>query len=542
MLPSSFCTICTKACSQELVGCLLSLSIHHPNAKVFVVTDTFTKIAIDELTPQPRLDISWNITLDKYSDLDRNEMTRLGIFSVFLMAKADAITMALQECPDTLFIDSDIIILDTLYVEDPTKQLGVSPQFIQKKNVDETGYYNAGMLWTNQISLPLKWKEFTKSSRYFEQASIEDLTKEFSFFEFGENYNLQTWRFLIGSEPTNKIISYITIRNGKIYYKDSPLKFIHTHFNSDRFKVINNFFIEILTKAKYYRELLCIERLVNRQWVIRIPKQPMMGLWRHNNDSFRELAVVMGLRNKDLKVIQDATTGYCWLGKNILFYDRPTLEWINKDVSTALLLLLGNGSIDKEGSELHKYGINVKPWIFWPRRPIVLERYMKEHLRKTFLERPIESIFIGNYENNVQKKFRTTAGEVTWDTCIEEFQCTSGNVHKYTQEEYLEKMASSRFGLCLRGYGSKCHREVELMALGTVPIITPEVTIDSYMEPPIEDVHFIRVFSPQEIPIKLKDITPEKWDEMSSRCVDWYVRNVHSTNAWNTMIDRILYN
>ena len=43
------------------------------------------------------------------------------------------------------FLDSDIIILDKINNIDKTKELGVSPQFIQK-NVDETGYYNGGML------------------------------------------------------------------------------------------------------------------------------------------------------------------------------------------------------------------------------------------------------------------------------------------------------------------------------------------------------------------------------------------------------------
>ena len=50
-------------------------------------------------------------------------------------------------------------------------------------------------------------KKYTKTSRYFDQASIEDLVKIYSYFEFGENYNLQTWRFILGVEPGEKIIS-----------------------------------------------------------------------------------------------------------------------------------------------------------------------------------------------------------------------------------------------------------------------------------------------------------------------------------------------
>ena len=66
------------------------------------------------------------------------------------------------------------------------------------------------------------------------------------------------------------------------------------------------------------------------------------------------------------------------------------------------------------------------------------------------------------------------------------------------------KLRGSRFGLCLRGFGSKCHREVELMAFGTIPVITPEVSIKSYMEPLIENIHYLRVNNSSELALIIK--------------------------------------
>ena len=43
MEPSSFSTICTKQCKQELIGFLLSLSLHHPDANTYVICDSDTK-------------------------------------------------------------------------------------------------------------------------------------------------------------------------------------------------------------------------------------------------------------------------------------------------------------------------------------------------------------------------------------------------------------------------------------------------------------------------------------------------------------------
>ncbi len=535
--PSSFCTVCTKNCVDELIGFLLSLSVHHKNEKVYVMCDSITKKTIKNITPYPKLDIVWLTTLNKYSDYDRNEMVKMGIWGEFQMAKADVIEEALKIETDTLFLDSDTIILDEINDILPNRELGVSPQFIQQKNVDETGYYNGGMLWTNQKSLPYKWREFTKTSRYFDQASIEDLVKIYDTYEFDDNYNIQTWRFILGLEPGHIIASYFSVKNRKLLYKNKPVKFIHTHFNSTRFKTVNDFFIEQLKKAKYHRELAIIYRVINGMWLLNIPAQPREGIWNHKNDSFRELAVLYKTKNKDVDIVLNKS-GHCWLQPNILLYDRPTMEWFNKEVLDTSLLLFGNGDKNVEIPKLKIMGIKGRSWIFWPRRPIILEYVLNKIKYIKYSERKTETLFIGNYENSVQKKFRT---DKDWKSVISEFHCTSGKKHKFTQQEYLMKLADAKYGLCLRGYGSKCHREVELMAFGTVPIITPDVSIESYMDPPLENTHFIRVNTPEELTNKVSTITQEKWEEMSKNCVEWYKKNVHSDNSWVSTIENILY-
>lgn len=547
MIPSSFCTICTQNCSQELVGFLLTLSIHHTNANVYVMCDTKTKSVIDEMTPKIRLNITYFVDLDKYSTLDRAQMEQLGLWSDFQMAKAQVIQKAMAAGEkDTLFLDSDIIILDTIDDVDMTKQLGVSPQFIKQKNVDETGYYNGGMLWTNQKTLPNDWIEFTKTSRYYDQASIEDLTKKYDHFEFGDNYNLQTWRFIVGLENAQTIASYLNIKLEndkikKIFYRDKPLKFIHTHFNNKRFEPINKFFIEMLDNANYYKELTCINRLVNKKWTITIPKQPRKDMFNHTNDSFRELAVLWRVKNKDVELVYNGNK-HVWLQGGVLLYDRPTMLWAQQsdtEIYDANQVFLGNGSIKKEGKQFQTLlKFKIKPWIFWPRRPMVLEKVLKDNNYLPFQKRPIETLFIGNIENNVQANYRM---EHRWDTVLQEYHCTKGNKHKFSQKEYLLKLRESKYGLCLRGYGSKCHREVELMAFGTVPIITPEVSIKDYLDPPIEGVHFIRALSPTQLLQKIRSISPEQWNKMSRACVDWYKKNVHSDHSWTEFICRLLY-
>jgi len=540
--PSSFSSICTSTCAFELVGLLLSLSVYHPNERTFILCDTKTKTIIDNMTPQPKLQITWYIELDKYDGMNRQIMEQKGIWSEFQMAKANIIKYALQNVNDTLFLDSDIVITDCINDINLSKEIGVSPQFITQEHIDKTGYYNGGMLWTKNNNVPNDWIEFTKTSRYFDQASIEDLSKKYSYFEFEENYNLQCWRLILSPDSPQQIANYITsVPNDKLYYKNKPLKFIHTHFLDKRSMHFNNLIIKHLYNAKMYKVLAIIYRVIHNKWILKVPKQPIQGLGMHKNDSYRELPLLMKLQNTDVDIKYDDTTIHCWLEPNILTYDRPTLEWCNQELNNCSLMLLGNGDVNVEGRQLKSKipTLNIKPWIFWPRKPMLLEKVLKIKGVLSYADREIESIFIGNFENNVQEKFRKTSD--SWDTVLTEYHCTKGQQHKFTHEEYLMKLRNSKYGLCLRGYGSKCHREVELMAFGTVPIMTPDVTSSSYMEPLIENKHYILVKTVNELTEKMANINEEQWSKMSSACYEWYQQNVHSKNCWKNMIEHILY-
>ena len=539
--PSSFCAMCTSSCAFELIGLLLSLSIYHRNEEIYILCDSKTKQIIERMTPTPKLTIKWFVELDEYDGMNRQMMEQKGLFGVFLKNKMKIIDYALNEKSDTLFMDSDIIITDIINDIDISKEVGLSPQFIRKMYLDKTGFYNAGLLWTNSKSVTRNWLEMIDNNNHCpEQINMHKLRK-FNYFEFGENYNLQCWRFLLSNESSEQIANHITSSpNNKLYYKDKPLKFIHTHFLDNRFYKFNSIIIEHLKRARNYKLLSIIFRVIHNKWILKIPKQPMIGLGHHKNDSYRELAELIKKNNSDVDVETSPNTIHCWLEPSIITYDRPTLEWCNNEIKNCTLLLLGNGNIKNEGKELMKrYNhLNVKPWIFWPRRPQLVEKLLEEYPILSYDKREIESIFIGNFENRVQEKYRNNQ---LWENVLSEYHCTKGQQHKFSHEEYLMKLRNSKYGLCLRGYGSKCHREVELMAFGTIPIVTEEVTITSYMDPPIENVHYICVKNTQEFKEKLEKMNEKKWKIMSKLCYEWYQRNIHSKTCWKHMIEHILY-
>ena len=267
--PSSFATLCTYSCFQELVGFLISLSVHHYNEKIYIICDAKTYDEYNKMSFKPILQITWFCELDEYTNLNRKQMEAKRIWSKFQMYKSVILDYALKIENDCLFLDSDIIITDVIDDIDTTKELGVSPGFVNNDIGKKYGFYNGGMLWVKNKMIPEQWREFTKISRYYDQASIEDLYKYYNesdnVFCFQDNYNLQSWRFICGVETGEQIMSHISVNKEKqkVYYKDKPLKFIHTHFNHKDFEKLNNLFIKIFMEAKMYKELLSIYRCIH---------------------------------------------------------------------------------------------------------------------------------------------------------------------------------------------------------------------------------------------------------------------------------------
>jgi hypothetical protein len=194
------------------------------------------------------------------------------------------------------------------------------------------------------------------------------------------------------------------------------------------------------------------------------------GYYNHCGDTFREV-IDLWEELELVDVTHSSTTPFCWWGGvgNVLLYDRPNLEWL-KGWSDYQVGLFGNPVPPENGS------MNMK-WIFWGRNPRKLHEFNMEKSYKTYEERKITSIFLGKIENHIQNDFRDCS---TWESTIEVFNCnkdyTSGT-WKYSHDEYLEMLSNSKYGLCLRGYGPKCNREIELMSMGVVPLITPNVDI-----------------------------------------------------------------
>jgi len=261
--------------------------------------------------------------------------------------------------------------------------------------------------------------------------------------------------------------------------------------------------------------------------VLYIPVQPESSFFHHSGDSFREMARLWEQKGY-VRIVEDKTIHNVWLNGigSVLLYDRPTYEWLDRspiEEKRWRMALFGNPA---------PRGENAKAWSFWPRRPELVEKLVDSGAAaRKYTERAQRLVLYGKVENAIQKERRTGA---VWAAACSEFSMPIGaeKAYPYTQEEYLQKLSNARFGLCLPGYGWKCHREVECMAMGCVPIVTPGVDMKNYASPPVLGTHYLMAETPEEAQ-RLSLETPEdKWEEMSNACRTWWKENVSCDGMW----------
>jgi hypothetical protein len=256
------------------------------------------------------------------------------------------------------------------------------------------------------------------------------------------------------------------------------------------------------------------------------------GRFEHAGDSFREMAYLWNKKGY-VKLVQSGTAKQVWLGGigETLLYDRPNMDWLRAAPAEERVYkqaLFGNPAppAEADGKAL--------PWTFWPRRPNLVESLVAVGLPTTgYAARPDGLVFYGRSENAVQLGHRKSADWAA--ACAEggKFVHVEGTgAYPFTHEEYLVNLSKARFGLCLAGYGRKCHREVECMAMGCVPVVAQEVDMMNYAEPPQVGVHYFRVSGPAEAAALVKSITPLRWAAMSAACRDWWARNASVEGSW----------
>lgn len=250
--PTAIATLCNERAIDELRLFCNSLQIWTESPPpIYLLCSSEVQKQVQRDTLGYTGTIHTNVGLDNYAKLSREEMERRpsrkglsNLFHDFTQEKCELMQWALgslsidEQPRGVLFCDADLIWFGPLPLIPKGPTLALSPHMIRKDDEAKYGEYNAGFLWTNDLKMPSAWRAACRSSRFFEQAALEDLADTLSdeqVFTFPIQCNYGWWRMLQSDKTAQEQQAEWTLAkqpneaDSGIYVCGHPLVCIHTH-------------------------------------------------------------------------------------------------------------------------------------------------------------------------------------------------------------------------------------------------------------------------------------------------------------------------
>ena len=258
LTPSVVATLATGVVIEDLRVLLGSLAIFNTNPPtVYLYCDRIIQAAIPSFKYPGRIVVKE--ALNEYVGLNRAKMESLPgrkfgtVFFDFTMEKVELMRWVLSQETNAIFCDADICFLGPLPLIPAGTTVALSPHMIRDRDEARFGRYNAGFMWFFGVEPVNRWAEACKTSRFFEQAALEELATADHFYEFPITQNFGWWRLWQGKKGPQEILASWTIKRNPmtagIAIDGEHLGSVHTHFREkkdDATRMFNDIVIERL--------------------------------------------------------------------------------------------------------------------------------------------------------------------------------------------------------------------------------------------------------------------------------------------------------
>ena len=105
------------------------------------------KKTIKNITPKPRVNITWVTRLNHYKKYKRQELKYPTFWNDLMASKTSIMLEAMEEHGDTMYLDADTILFHVIEVLDEEMQMGICRSRIRKESEEGFGKYNHNMMW-----------------------------------------------------------------------------------------------------------------------------------------------------------------------------------------------------------------------------------------------------------------------------------------------------------------------------------------------------------------------------------------------------------
>lgn len=258
-----------------------TLELWHPDAVLYVYADSETPIT---KTPKSGALYVNPTALDKYKGKRRAEMeatpgsTYDSLFKEYTYEKANVLnwmfeTQAALKTTGAWFMDADILHCAPLPTIPESATLALSPHYIRAADESKFGHFNAGFMWFKDPTLLDIWKASGHSSRFFEQAALEDVAcaAGSAAYSFPPSVNFGWWRMfqspIAPPDQQKKFSVYRPDPGIGLRYDGQTLQSIHTHWfqrDGSSTHAFNQWFVQISNILKAHKPMQQFMRILNR--------------------------------------------------------------------------------------------------------------------------------------------------------------------------------------------------------------------------------------------------------------------------------------
>jgi hypothetical protein len=249
----TICTIANESAILDLKVFLFTLQLWNKELPTIFLYCT-KEVKAMQIDREYKGKFHYNTSLEPYANRTRQEMENMpsnkglsNLFHDFTMEKCSLLRWAFLAMTEeekeygTVFCDADICWLGPMPQLDYTRLLGLSAHEIHEEYEKRYGIYNAGFMWFHHLKTVERWEEACKTSRFFEQAALEDLVEganPATIQQFSTQVNYGWWRLFQGTHSSKDLILDWSIKrdpqevHSGILVKGEPLLCIHTHWKT----------------------------------------------------------------------------------------------------------------------------------------------------------------------------------------------------------------------------------------------------------------------------------------------------------------------
>ena len=220
----SFCSVANKSRKEEVLALALTLRAFH-DQPLYLVCDEETKTFLGErgaknveyitsITEENTREIKEKHFSKPVEDMWENVAAGKYFSPECIYKKMEAMEHALKKHENTFFLDSDILIIESLQ-DNFQNEIVLSPNYVDPKVSSHSklyGFFNAGYIFCANKTFPEFWRSaFLNRSKFFEQECLNYIAEKYDVGTFSEKHNYGWWRMKKNEKPKIKDVKSIHV-------------------------------------------------------------------------------------------------------------------------------------------------------------------------------------------------------------------------------------------------------------------------------------------------------------------------------------------